>query len=233
MTLPRRGMTVASMLVALLAGALAPGGTVAQISLKALMHEEDVFLKADLQRGEQLYAPCAACHGPRAQGNHILGAPNLTGQNPEYLRRQLGYFKQGVRGNEDLYAQQMMAAGAALPDASALRDVAAYIANLPPARPARTLGGRAASGKAGYTSCALCHGQRAEGISSIGFPSLSMLDDWYLQRQLTSFQEGKRGKHRDDQTGAIMRASAGSLHGGRQQLDVVAYIVNLDQGKAP
>ena len=41
--------------------------------------------------------PCTACHGP---GALKLGAPRLSGQQPDYIERELGVFAEGVRRND-------------------------------------------------------------------------------------------------------------------------------------
>jgi cytochrome c553 len=41
--------------------------------------------------------PCLACHGAGAQGSGAI--PRLAGQHPEYLAKQLAFFKTKLRGN--------------------------------------------------------------------------------------------------------------------------------------
>lgn len=86
-------------------------------------------IDGDAERGEVLYASCAACHGPRAEGVPALGSPALTGLNDWYLVTQLENFRDGTRGSrpDDTYGSQMRAAAAALPDEAAIRDVVSYI----------------------------------------------------------------------------------------------------------
>jgi cytochrome c553 len=58
---------------------------------------------------------CNICHGAAARGNAT--APRLAGQHPEYLVKQLGFFKTKMRGNDpvmaavcaELTAEQMQA----------------------------------------------------------------------------------------------------------------------------
>ena len=85
---------------------------------------------ADVTRGEELYqATCVACHGANGEGNEMLGAPKLTDQAGWYMRRQLQYFKDGVRGSNpgDAYGAQMAAFSVLLTDEQAIADVVAYI----------------------------------------------------------------------------------------------------------
>jgi cytochrome c553 len=92
-----------------------------------------VTIEGDAQRGESLYAPCAACHGAEAQGVEALGGPPLAGLNDWYLVTQLAHFRDGTRGShpDDTYGQQMRAAASVLPDDdAAVRDVVSYINTL-------------------------------------------------------------------------------------------------------
>jgi cytochrome c553 len=90
-------------------------------------------VKGDAQRGSKLYAPCAACHGDKAQGNEALNAPALWQLDDQYMVRQLNNFAAGVRGGAaaDVPGQQMRAATAStLPNAAAIRDVVVYIKSM-------------------------------------------------------------------------------------------------------
>jgi cytochrome c oxidase subunit II len=85
---------------------------------------------ADATRGKELFqGTCVACHGADGQGNEMLGAPKLTDQTARYMRRQLQYFKDGVRGSNpgDTYGSQMAAFAKVLTDEQAIADVVAYI----------------------------------------------------------------------------------------------------------
>jgi len=83
----------------------------------------------DPERGKALYAACAACHGPNAQGNDALNAPNLANQRDWYLVSQLKKFKEGIRGThpEDITGAQMRPMAMTLADEQAIKDVVAYI----------------------------------------------------------------------------------------------------------
>ena len=86
----------------------------------------------DPARGESLYAPCAACHGDRGQGNEALQAPALNLMPAWYQVAQLKKFKDGARGRQpgDTYGAQMAPMAAVLSDESAMEDVTAYILSL-------------------------------------------------------------------------------------------------------
>jgi cytochrome c oxidase subunit II len=79
--------------------------------------------------GKQLYAICAACHGPAAMGNVQLNAPRLAGQSDWYLVRQLHNYKSGLRGSQpkDVFGMQMKPMAGMLANDQAINDVVAYI----------------------------------------------------------------------------------------------------------
>lgn len=84
---------------------------------------------ANVGRGRELFAVCAACHGQRAEGTQAMQAPRLDNKQAWYLIRQLKYFKYGARGvhPDDIHGKQMAAAAANLKDDQDIIDVVAYI----------------------------------------------------------------------------------------------------------
>jgi len=184
----------------------------------------------DAALGQAQYAVCAACHGAQGEGNRELNAPKLSGQASWYLARQLRAFKSGIRGGpEDTnpYSKQMAPMAMTLPDDAAIRNVSAYIASLPDARPTPTVQGNPQSGKKIYENCASCHGAAGQGIWQTNAPRLSNQSDWYLKRQLENFKQGTRGAHRMDFYGAQMSAIAKPLVKEGAIDDVVDYIHNF------
>ncbi|HAL71745.1 MAG TPA: hypothetical protein DCP71_08250 [Verrucomicrobiales bacterium] len=62
------------------------------------------------------------------------------------------------------------------------------------------------------TVCAACHGPQGEGKDDLKTPSIANLPEWYVQRQLTNFHEGRRGENGQvDPQGALMAAIAKTL----------------------
>ena len=86
----------------------------------------------DSERGRQLYAICAACHGVNGQGTAALSAPGLAGLDDWYLSEQLRLYAEGLRGTHpaDTLGQQMRGLSASFADAAARRDLAAFITAL-------------------------------------------------------------------------------------------------------
>jgi cytochrome c oxidase subunit 2 len=180
----------------------------------------------DVTAGRDLYSTCSACHGAQAQGNQALNAPKLSRQAGWYLARQLRHFREGVRGadDRDIYAKQMQPFAAMVADEAAQRNVIAYIGSLPDSQPSATLVGDPVRGKALYETCAACHGVAGEGIWSTNAPRLAHMSDWYLARQLHNFQQGIRGGHPADFSGAQMVLMAKVLADDRAINDLLAYV---------
>ena len=187
--------------------------------------------------GEQLFAPCIACHGGKAEGSQTLNAPAIAGQDAAYLERQLRNFRNDRRGTHksDVLGAQMRAVATTLADdaavATTLADdaaiakVAGYVASLPrtvkaaPARGDRRNGNNLYHGK-----CGACHGGAAEGNPALKAPRLAGLDAAYIKRQFANFRDGVRGAHPQDVYGRQMAMMAKTLPTGRDLDDVVAFI---------
>ena len=180
--------------------------------------------------GQALYAVCTTCHGPQGEGNPVLNAPKIAGQDAWYLRRQLEHFKTGVRGAnpKDLYGQQMAAMAATLADATAIEDVIAHVQTFPDSAAAPTVVGDVHRGADIYTTCRACHGADAQGIQATNAPRQAGMSDWYLVTQLKNFREGIRGRHPQDLYGTQMAMMAQMLNDDAAINDVVAYVNTLE-----
>lgn len=70
---------------------------------------------------------CAACHGPKGEGNGPAGFPALAGQNPDYLIAQLQAFREGQRTGGINDMMHGVTAGMSTDD---MKAVASYISGL-------------------------------------------------------------------------------------------------------
>ena len=86
----------------------------------------------DATRGQALYAPCAACHGPDGAGIQQLNGAPLRASSDWYLQRQMHNFRSGIRGTNplDTSGALMRPMSMTLPDEQAILDVIAYITTL-------------------------------------------------------------------------------------------------------
>lgn len=139
-------------------------------------------------RGATLALNCTMCHG--AQGMSISNAPNLAGQYPEVVIKQLMDYKSGRRRNA---VMQSLAQN--LSDAD-ISDLAAYYAYLPKARTAPTTYDeslpalvRVGDPMRNIAPCISCHG----GVDQkLGAPWLEGMPKAYLVGQLQAFASGER-----------------------------------------
>lgn len=184
----------------------------------------------DVEKGKQLYAVCAACHGAKGEGMAALNAPANAGQDPWYMTRQLKNFKAGIRGAhpDDTFGAQMRPMAMVLATDEQIADVVAYITNLEMPEPPKTVEGDLALGKQAYETCVPCHGQFGEGAQSLDAPRLSNQHDWYTVRQLKNFIAGVRGSHQRDIYGAQMRIMSQMLESDERIRAVAAYIASLE-----
>ena len=148
-------------------------------------------------RGATLALNCTMCHG--AQGMSLSNSPNLAGQYPEVVIKQLQDYRSGHR------ASAIMQAIASTLSDQDIRDLAAYYAYLPKARTAPTTYDeklpalvRVGDPLRNIAPCISCHGQVDQ---KLGAPWLEGMPKQYLVDQINAFVSGAR---RND-PGAQMR----------------------------
>ena len=136
-------------------------------------------------RGATLALNCTMCHG--AQGMSASNAPNLSGQFPEVVIKQMHDYKSGKRSSSI-----MQALATNLTDRE-IRDLAAYYASLPKARTAPTTYDetlpalvRVGDPLRNIAPCISCHG----GVDhKLGTPWLEGMPHEYLVEQLRGLQD--------------------------------------------
>lgn len=164
-------------------------------------------------------ALCVACHG-QAGISANPEWPNIAGQHPGYLEKQLRDFKQGktrtaptmtaivaTLNNEDitelanLYAQMTPAAGT-VPEKYLKRGQALY---------------RGGDFDKHISACIACHGPNGRGNSQAGFPLLSGQNAAYTVAQLQAF----KNKTRRNDYNSIMRDISARMD--QSDMEAVAY----------
>jgi cytochrome c553 len=146
----------------------------------------------DIRDGKELAdSTCGKCHGAGGVST-TGGVPNLAGQRPAYVYRELKAYQAGdaTRGGEAHNMKLMKF----LSD-QALANLAAYYASLDPASPSDAPAPEyvdpVAAGKAAAEPCSKCHGDN--GVShKAGAPSLIGLHPKYLVETMQSFKSGDR-----------------------------------------
>jgi len=88
-------------------------------------------IKGDIERGKQLYQPCASCHGLDAKGRREVKAPGLLIQEDWFLLDQLRKYKLGLRGTQpgDTFGLIMANSVKTWPDQD-FKDVVTYLNSL-------------------------------------------------------------------------------------------------------
>ena len=195
-----------------------------------IMTAENASAAGDATKGKAAYAVCAACHGANGMGNKALNAPQIAGQEPWYLERQLNNFKGGIRGAhpKDPYGMQMRPMALTLANDQAVSDMAAFLSSMPVSKSSEsTVKGDATAGKASYMICQTCHGPKGGGNKALNSPNLTGLQDWYIVRQLKNFKAGIRGTKSGDLFGMQMRPMAMTLANDEAINNVAAYIATF------
>ncbi|MCU0842236.1 MAG: cytochrome c4 [Thiobacillaceae bacterium] len=136
---------------------------------------------------------CGACHG--ADGNSTSPTyPNLAGQSPQYITKQLREFKSGARKNAIMAPNVTQ-----LSDEDMIHLGAYFAAQQPKPRLAKDAALVAAGQKiykggnpgSGVPACASCHGPSGAGIP-VQFPRLAGQHAKYVLSQLRNFRSGDR-----------------------------------------
>ncbi|MDB5958978.1 MAG: cytochrome [Massilia sp.] len=153
-------------------------------------------------RGATLALNCTMCHG--AQGMSRSDTPNLAGQYPEVIAKQLKDYKSGQRSSAIM---SVLARG--LSDAQ-IAELSAYYATLPKARTAPTSYDeslpalvRVGDPMRNIAPCIACHG----GVDQkLGAPWLEGMPKQYLVDQLNHFKSGMRSNDSGQQMRNMSRA---------------------------
>jgi cytochrome c553 len=153
-------------------------------------------------RGGTLALNCTMCHG--AQGQSASDAPNLAGQYPEVVIKQMLDYRSGKRSSSIMEA---LSKGLSERD---IADLAAYYAYLPKARTAPTSYDeslpalvRVGDPLRNIAPCISCHG----GVDQkLGAPWLEGMAKGYLVAQLRAFKSGARRNDSQAQMRNMVRA---------------------------
>lgn len=157
---------------------------------------------ASVGRGATLALNCTMCHG--AQGMSLSSAPNLAGQYPEVVIKQLEDYKAAKR------VSAIMEALAKNLSEQDIADLSAYFAYLPKARTAPTTYDeslpalvRVGAPLRNIAPCVSCHG----GVDQkLGAPWIEGMPKDYLVAQLQAFRSGSRRNDSEAQMRNVVRA---------------------------
>ena len=122
--------------------------------------------------------PCLACHGAEGVSDYDVW-PDLAGQHPEYLAKQLRDFRDGQR-----YDPWMSPMALNLSDRD-IEDLAAYFGNLPGVTDGPP------SGPSQAATCVACHSEPGGRVNPLQ-PALAGQNERYVIKQLLDFRDGRR-----------------------------------------
>lgn len=172
--------------------------------------DEALDLVGDPERGLEVYEVCSACHMPEGWGLKDGTFPQLAGQHPNVLIKQLADIRAGNRDNPTMYP---FALPSQIGGAQALADVVAYMAKLP-MNPDNGVGPGTdlEHGKKLYEeNCVRCHGANGEGDNEKFYPRIHGQHFNYIVRQFREIKEGKRRNANPDMVKQVQEFSERDL----------------------
>jgi cytochrome c553 len=205
------GSLVCGSLVALTAGAVNPPNVAAPQSPAADLRG---VLEAtpNLRQGMKLFQICAECHGPHGAGDASGWPPEIAGQHPRVIAKELTDFRSGLRWYDPM---ERIAGRHVLHTTQDIADVAAYVGSLPPSTDtAPGAGENLERGGRMYASrCQWCHGEKGEGSDQGFVPRVAGQQYEYLLRQLQDTVGGRRPNMRAQHIQLLESAHTGDLVG--------------------
>ena len=187
--------TLQGLLVVLLAGVAVPASP-QSIEPRIARDREftaGAWLEPNLQHGAELFASCAACHGPDGRGTEDGEIPAIAGQHGSVLLKQLTNFRHDQRWNERM---RHFTDDHHLATPQDLTDVAAYVSYLPRFPPtAKGIGDGNDLGEGAsvyFRKCEQCHGPLGQGDLLRNRPRLAGQHYAYLLRQLQETAANQR-----------------------------------------
>ncbi|CAK0780730.1 CycA 2 [Gammaproteobacteria bacterium] len=148
-------------------------------------------LKGNAKRGKDVFEVCSACHKPEGWGLRDGTFPQLAGQHPNVIIKELADIRSRHRENSVMHP---FTVPSLIGGPQALADVTAYISHLPMnPEPGRGPGTDLEHGKQLYQAhCVRCHGANGEGSNEQFSPRLHGQHYHYLVREFRNILSGKR-----------------------------------------
>lgn len=153
-------------------------------------------VKGDPARGRESYVICRGCHRADASGKAEAGYPQLAGQHPSVIIKQLEDVRAGRRDSHkmlDFIVEEVL-------PAEQIADIAAYLYSLPvPANNGKGDGRMLDLGRHLYErDCAECHGRNGEGDGEKFYPRVAGQHYAYLYRESKESRDhGRRNSNAD------------------------------------
>ncbi|HHX82914.1 MAG TPA: c-type cytochrome, partial [Pseudomonadaceae bacterium] len=153
--------------------------------------------------GERMYVDnCSVCHGREAQGNQVLGTPNLVDADTLFGNDEAALMHSILNGRISI----MPPLGAALSDTD-VTAVAHYVRSLSELQHEAAL---ATTGQTVFTTfCTACHGLAGTGNPLFGAPNLTD-DIWLLDNSVASIENSVRNGRSGQMPGWNARLGEGN-----------------------
>jgi cytochrome c553 len=196
----------------------------------------------NLEKGKEINATCAGCHGEFGQGGKKGEYPRIAGQRAAHIADQLKSFRNRTRINLPMfpYTQEREMSDQDVEDVSAYLAAIELPTQWPDFKPdddALTrltamekvmiiprAPGDLDNGKQIYSKeCFACHGK--DGMGRGKFPRLVGQYSSYLMKQMTSFVKGERSHDEVEMVGILNQLKAQDLQ------DILAYLTLIQSGQ--
>jgi cytochrome c553 len=164
------------------------------------------------QQGIRLFQICAECHGPHGAGNASGWPPEIAGQHPRVIAKELTDFRAGLRWYDPM---ERIAGRHVLHTTQDIADVTSYVGSLPPSTDTSAGSGKWLERGGGiYASrCQSCHGSQGEGSDERFVPRVAGQQYEYLLRQLHDTVDGRRPNMRAQHLRLLESADMEDLEG--------------------
>lgn len=182
---------IAALLVALAGPAMTAGTEAEGWNNAGGEQDEAINLTPDHENGIYTYEVCSACHQLNGWGLPDGTFPQLSGQHPSVIIKQLADIRAQNRDNPTMYP---FALPSEIGGAQAIMDVATYISKLPMnPENGKGAGDNLELGEKLYKdNCVKCHGANGEGDAEKFYPLIQAQHYNYLIRQFEWIRDGKR-----------------------------------------
>lgn len=192
----------------------------AELEAALAEYEQALSKEANLENGRKAYLTCAVCHRPEGWGTLDGVYPQIAGQLPTVIIKQLADFRAGNRENPLMYP---FSVPRILGGPQQMADVAAYVSQLP-MTPHNGFGPGTdlALGEQLYKkNCLDCHGARGQGDAEQHIPAVAGQHFLYLVRQFDAIRSGERKNSDPEMVKQIKGFSA------REEGAVLDYVARL------
>lgn len=153
-------------------------------------------IKGDPVKGKDAYDICRGCHRADASGKAEAGYPQLAGQHPSVIIKQMTDVRAGRRDSPKMHP---FISGEVVAEQD-IAHIAAYLYSLPvPTTNGKGSGKLLELGKHLYQrDCASCHGKHGEGDGAKFYPRVAGQHYAYLYRESReSRDKGRRNSNAD------------------------------------